>query len=44
VAVLKAVDGKPAKRELGFYKDKGVVIHDNFDDPLSEWEELTRTW
>ena len=43
VAVLKAVDGKPAKRELGFDKGK-VVIHDNFDDPLPEWEELTKTW
>ena len=43
IALLKAVNGTPAKRKLGFLKDK-IVIHDNFDDPLPEWEELTRNW
>jgi prevent-host-death family protein len=40
MAVLQAYDEPPPKRPLGLGKGK-IVIHDNFDDPMPEWEELT---
>lgn len=40
VATLRPYLEKPKKRPIGLYKDQ-IVIHDDFDDPLPEWEELT---
>ena len=39
VARLSPFVEKPLKRPIGMDKGK-IVIHDNFDDPLPEWEEL----
>ena len=37
VAILSPVDTKPARREPG--RDR-VLIHDDFDEPLPEFESL----
>jgi prevent-host-death family protein len=37
VAVLSAVRNRPNQREPGMDKGK-VIIHDNFDDPLPEFD------
>ena len=40
VAVLGPYTQESSKRPLGLGKGK-IVIHENFDDPLPDWEELT---
>jgi prevent-host-death family protein len=38
VAVLSPLNERPAERVLGRYAGR-VIIHDDFDDPLPEFEE-----
>lgn len=40
VAELRPLSEKPKERPIGMDKGK-VFIHDNWDDPLPEFEELT---
>lgn len=40
VAILAPAEERPPDRVPGYDKGK-VVIHDNFDDPLPEFEEYT---
>jgi prevent-host-death family protein len=34
---LVAVEEKPAKRELGRFKQLGIKVPDDFDDPMPGW-------
>jgi prevent-host-death family protein len=34
---LVAVEAKPALRELGKFQQLGIVVPDDFDDPLPGW-------
>ena len=40
VAVLGPPTSAPYRRPIGMDKGK-IFIHEDFDDPLPEWEELT---